>query len=168
MNQPILYAFMIIAMLSVGVMLFTRIVFYAALALLACLLCMAAIYALLNAEFLAVTQIIIYAGGVLILLLFGIMLTNRISGKPLLTETQHVGPGLIVFIGLLAVLLIAYSKSTQLPKTLATSSNISIQQTGVELMSTYLAPFELSGILLLVCLIGAAYTAASFKKNEHE
>jgi NADH:ubiquinone oxidoreductase subunit 6 (subunit J) len=35
-------------------------------------------------------------------------------------------------------------------------------------MSTYAAPFELSGILLLVCLVGAAFTSASFKKNEHE
>lgn len=168
MNEVILYIFILISMLSVGVILFTRTVFYAALGLLACLLSMAAIYAIVNAEFLAVTQIIIYAGGVLILILFGVMLTNRISGKPLTTETQHVGPGIIIFISLLTVLLVTYSQSTLFQKTLPYSNPISIQQTGIELMSTYVAPFELSGILLLACLVGAALTAASFNRNEHE
>jgi NADH-quinone oxidoreductase subunit J len=45
------------------------------------------------------------------------------------------------------------------------TATTSIKETGVELMTTYVAPFELSGILLLVCLIGAAFTASSFKSE---
>jgi NADH:ubiquinone oxidoreductase subunit 6 (subunit J) len=81
-----LYVFVFAATLSVSVMLFTRTVFFAALGLIACLISIAGIYALLYAEFLAITQLVIYVGGVLVLILFGIMLTNRITGKPLRTE----------------------------------------------------------------------------------
>jgi NADH:ubiquinone oxidoreductase subunit 6 (subunit J) len=49
---------------------------------------------------------------------------------------------------------------------LSTGNHVS--NVGVELMSTYAAPFEISGVLLLVCLIGAALTASSFKKSSHE
>jgi NADH:ubiquinone oxidoreductase subunit 6 (subunit J) len=42
-----------------------------------------------------------------------------------------------------------------------------INHIGIELMTTYVAPFELGGALLLVCLIGAALMASSFKKKDH-
>jgi NADH:ubiquinone oxidoreductase subunit 6 (subunit J) len=165
MNNLLLYLFVFIAICATAIMLFTNKVFYAALALLVCLLSVAAIYALLNAEFLAVTQLIIYAGGVLILVLFGIMLTNRISGSPLLTETQHAIPGIFIFVSLLTLLISSYHKSNLNNKEPWTTATTSIKETGVELMTTYVAPFELSGILLLVCLIGAAFTASSFKSE---
>ncbi len=165
MNNLLLYLFVFIAIFATAIMLFTNKVFYAALALLACLLSVAAIYALLNAEFLAVTQLIIYAGGVLILVLFGIMLTNRISGSPLLTETQHTVPGIFIFVSLLTLLISSYHKSNLNNKEPWATATTSIKETGVELMTTYVAPFELSGILLLVCLIGAAFTASSFKSE---
>lgn len=168
MNQALLYGFVFSAVISVVVILFTRVVFFAALALLACLLSLAAIYALLKAEFLAVTQLVIYAGGVIVLILFGIMLTNRISGKALITETQHVFTSMLVFTGLLILIGTTYLQISQVAVVNFSNPNTSIQQTGIELMSTYVAPFEISGILLLVCLVGAAFTASSFKDPNHE
>lgn len=148
-------------------MIFTRTVFYAALALIVCLISIAGIYALLYAEFLAITQLVIYAGGVLVLILFGIMLTNRISGKPLITESHHVIKSAIISVGMFLTLLVAYHKTSFNQGEPAPPQGNHMNKIGIELMSTYVAPFEIGGILLLVCLIGAALMASSFKKNDH-
>jgi len=166
-GQITLYVFVLASITSVLVMIFTRIVFYAALALIVCLISIAGIYALLYAEFLAITQLVIYAGGVLVLILFGIMLTNRISGKPLITESHHIIKSAIISVGMFLILVIAYQKTSFNQVEPAPSQGNHINKIGIELMSTYVAPFEIGGILLLVCLIGAALMASSFKKNDH-
>jgi len=160
-----LYIFVVTAFASVIVMLLTRTVFYAALSLIVCLISIAGIYALLYAEFLAITQLVIYAGGVLVLILFGIMLTNRITGKPLLTESHHAVPGVIISLGMFLTLIIAYQQTSFNPAQPPPAQGNHINHIGIELMSTYVAPFEIGGVLLLVCLIGAALMASSFKKN---
>ncbi len=73
----ILYSLMATAAMGVLIILFNKNLLYCALGLLLCLVSLAGIFGLLNAEFLAATQLMIYAGGVLVLILFGIMLTNR-------------------------------------------------------------------------------------------
>lgn len=166
-GQITLYIFVFVAITSVFVMIFTRTVFYAALALIVCLISIAGIYALLYAEFLAITQLVIYAGGVLVLILFGIMLTNRISGKPLITESHHVVISAIVSVGMFLTLLVAYQKTSFNQSESSAVPGNHINKIGIDLMSTYVAPFETGGILLLVCLIGAALMASSFKKNDH-
>jgi NADH:ubiquinone oxidoreductase subunit 6 (subunit J) len=162
-----LYFFSLVAFISVLAMIFTRIIFYAALLLIACLISIAGIYALLHAEFLAITQIVIYAGGVLVLILFGIMVTNRISGKPLLVESHHVLKSALIAIGMFITLSIAYQKTVFIPMTDIPAKGNHINQIGIELMSTYVAPFEIAGVLLLVCLIGAALMASTFNKKDH-
>lgn len=163
-----LYVFVCAAVVSVMIMLLTRTVFYAALSLIVCLISIAGIYALLQAEFLAITQLVIYAGGVLVLILFGIMLTNRIAGKPLQTESQHVIKSVIISLGMFLTLIIAEQKTSFPSQAPTPPQGNHIQQIGIEMMSTYVAPFEIGGVLLLVCLIGAALMASSFtKKNDH-
>lgn len=162
-----LYVFVFAAVLSVIIMLFTRTLFYAALSLMVCLVSMAGIYALLYAEFLAITQLVIYVGGVLVLILFGIMLTNRIAGKPLHIESQHALPGVIISIGMFLTLIIAYEKASLNKLEAIPLPGSHINKIGTELMSTYVAPFEIGGILLLVCLIGAALMASSFNNNSN-
>jgi len=165
MQEIVLYLLVGFSVASVLVILFNRNVFYSALALLGCLISLAGIYGLLSAEFLAITQLLIYAGGVLILMIFGIMLTNRISGKALESKSHNWMPG-ILLTGSLLVVLVAAFKNSIIPSQTSNLNTVNpISQVGVELMSTYAAPFEVSGILLLVCLIGAAITASSFKKN---
>ncbi len=164
-GQITLYIFAFASIVSVIVMIFTRTVFYAALALIVCLISIAGIYALLYAEFLAITQLVIYAGGVLVLILFGIMLTNRISGKPLITESHHVIKSAIISVGMFLTLIVAYQKTSFNQVETSPAQSNHINRIGIELMSTYVAPFEVGGILLLVCLIGTALMASSFKKN---
>lgn len=168
MHTITLYIFSALAIFSVVAMLLSRLVFHAALALLSCLISLAVIYGLLNAEFLAITQLIIYAGGVLVIILFGIMLTNRIAGKPLHTENQHTLPGVIIFIGFMSMFTLAFLKTDWKDTSANTTLPSSINHVGVELMSTYVAPFEIGGLLLLICLVGAALTASVFKKDNHE
>jgi len=162
-----LYLFTLTAFLSVMKMLFTRTILYAALSLIVCLISIAGIYALLYAEFLAITQIVIYAGGVLVLILFGIMLTNRISGKPLSLESNHLVVGLIVSVGIFFVLVTSYSKTSIKAFENIPPQGNHISEVGIQLMSTYVIPFEIAGVLLLVCLIGASLMASSFKKNDN-
>jgi len=150
---------------AVLVMILNRNIFYGALALLICLISLAGIYALLQAEFLAITQLLIYAGGVLVLLIFGIMLTNKISGKPVLTDSHNWFSGIIISTSLLGVLLFSFQQNEIMSAQSNLNATRHINNIGIELMSTYAAPFELSGVLLLVCLIGAALTASSFKKK---
>lgn len=166
-GQVTLYIFVFTAILSVFVMIFTRTIFYAALALIVCLISIAGIYALLYAEFVAITQLIIYAGGVLVLILFGIMLTNRISGKPLISESHHVVISAIISIVMFLALIVAYQRTSFNQVDTAPTQGNHINKIGIELMSTYVAPFEIGGILLLVCLVGAALMASSFKKNDN-
>ncbi len=165
MQEIILYLFIGSSIVSVLVMILNRNIFYGALALLVCLISLAGIYALLKAEFLAITQLLIYAGGVVVLLIFGIMLTNKISGKPLHTDSHNWLSGVLISTAILGILLVSFQQVD-----IITTSNDSlignhINKVGIELMSTYVAPFEVSGILLLVCLIGAALAASSFKKK---
>jgi NADH:ubiquinone oxidoreductase subunit 6 (subunit J) len=161
----ILYLFIGSSIAAVLVMILNRNIFYAALGLLVCLISLSGIYALLQAEFLAVTQLLIYAGGVLVLIIFGIMLTNRISGKSLQTDSHNLFLGIVFSTVFFGVICFSFFNTGLSPvdKNLNTVNHMS--NVGTELMSTYVAPFEVSGILLLVCLIGAALTASSFKKN---
>lgn len=165
MQEIVLYIFIGASIAAVLVMILNRNIFYGALALLICLISLAGIFALLQAEFLAITQLLIYAGGVLVLLIFGIMLTNKISGKPVLTDSHNWFSGIIISTSLLGVLLFSFRQVEIISAQNNLNTTGHINNIGIELMSSYAAPFELSGVLLLVCLIGAALTASSFKKK---
>ncbi|MCC6834226.1 MAG: NADH-quinone oxidoreductase subunit J [Cytophagales bacterium] len=161
----VLYILAGVAAASAIAILFVRQVFYAALLLLACLLALAGIYGILQAGILAITQILIYAGGVLVLIVFAIVVTNRIEGKPLQVESHHRLIGFIISAILAKLLLYGYLQSDFIN---TNPSAKEIKSFGFALFTEYAAPFEIGGVLLLVCLIGAALTASSFKKSSHE
>lgn len=161
----ILNIFIIIAASAALSMLFVKNIFYAALLLIACLLSVAGIFILSNSEFLAGAQIMIYAGGVLVLIIFGLMLTSRIAGKPLQVGNQNVLPGILVALSFFGVLIYSYTNLN-----LATPSDFqqvdnSVNRIGILLMTDFVLPFEVSGILLLTSLVGAAITASSFSSK---
>ena len=79
--QFMFYFFEAFAAISAIALIFIKNVFYGALLLIICLLCLAGIYIMAFAEFIAVTQILVYAGGILVVIIFGIMLTTKISGN---------------------------------------------------------------------------------------
>lgn len=160
------YAFEFIAAISAVAILFIKNVFYGALLLIVCLLSLAGIYIVSNAEFIAVTQILVYAGGVLVLIIFGVMLTTRISGKPLVVKNQNWIAGALVGLPFFLLLITLFSASNFYSNNqIATKEGYtSINKIGILLMTDYMFPFEVAGILLLVALIGAAVVASSFNQ----
>jgi NADH:ubiquinone oxidoreductase subunit 6 (subunit J) len=159
----IFYFFCSLAALAALSMVFIKNVYYAALLLIVCLLSLAGIYILAFAEFVAVTQILIYAGGILVLIIFGIMLTAKISGKPLVVEHQYQLVGSAVGVIFFILLATQFSSTTfYQTNTPVSSEYTSVNTIGILLMSDYVLPFEVVGVLLLIALIGAAVVASSF------
>lgn len=128
-------------------------IFHSALSLIVALLGVAAVYIYLNAEFLALLQILIYVGAIMTLIIFGIMLTLKISDK---TLQQHNKQQLLSFLisGALAALLISIFTRFKVSKVTSVTTP-SLAQIGKELLSKYALPFEIISIVLLAALIGA-------------
>lgn len=135
---------------------------YCTIALLSTFLHVAGLFVLLQAEFIAAIQIIIYAGAVLVLYLFVLMLLNLKSNESILHRQFWIA----LFFGLviLAEILIALFKSPILKKSGATGAAAApaignTEAIGLSLFNEYLLPFELVGIILLGGIIGALVLA---------
>ncbi len=149
------YVLIFVAAISAVAVVFVREVFHAALLLLICLLSMAGLFVVLNAEFIAVVQIIVYAGGVLLLMMFGLMLTNRLQQPNGIGRRNEVVT-IFVCLVFLSLLVNALGQGPQFDtSTVATNPN----DIGAALLTTFAFPFELAGILLLISLIGAMIAA---------
>lgn len=161
------YFFVTVTALSALGLVLVRNVFYGALLIIVCLLALAGIYVLAFAEFVAITQILIYAGGILVIIIFGIMLTTSISQKPLVVEHTYIFSGVIAGGACFALFVYALSKEsfTQLTAHLAPPQVNGIDNIGISLFSSYVLPFEMAGLLLLIALIGSAVIASSVKSR---
>lgn len=158
------YVFAAVTLISAVVVVSTRHIVYSAFSLLFTFMGVAGIYVLLGADFIAVVQIVIYVGGILILMLFGVMLTNKITNVQIKTGTMQIIPAIIgigLFAGILVNLLLTTQwklSNTEVPLT------TTIYALGEYLITDYVLIFELLGILLLVALIGAATIARKDKE----
>src|ERR671930_500926 len=103
-TKAVFYVFATLTVGSAAVVVFSRSLIYSAFALLFTFFGVAALYVFLGADFLAATQLVIYVGGILILLLFGVMLTHKLYDLDLRSEVTQFLPGLIVAFGLFLVL----------------------------------------------------------------
>jgi len=156
------YAFVLLTVFSAIIVAMSRSIVYSAFALLVTFFGVAGIYVFLTAEFLAIAQIVIYIGGIMVLFLFAIMLTRNIKDVNL---ANPVAPGyvaaplvLIIYVGL--ILLIMKTPWKVLP-----SANIgTVREIGNVLLGKYLLVFEIAAVLLLAVLLGAAYLARRPKK----
>jgi len=153
--QIVFYAFAATTVGSAAVVVFARSLIRSAFALLFTFFGVAGLYAFLGADFLAATQMVIYVGGILVLLLFGVMLTHKLYDMNLKSETYQFWPALIVVLAVFAVLA-----TVMLRTRWHTGSGAAAAPTtaaiGELLMKDYILPFEVASILLLIALIGAA------------
>src|SRR5512137_65105 len=92
----VFFVFAFITVVSGFIVVFSKNIIYSAFSLLFTFFGVAGLYVLLQADFLAVTQILIYVGGILVLLLFGVMLTNKVVNVELKTGTIHTIPALLL------------------------------------------------------------------------
>ncbi len=150
----VFWVFAIVTVASALVVVLARTLIYNAFALLFTFFGVAGLYVLLGADFLAATQLLVYVGGILVLLLFGVMLTHRIYDLDLQSETNQLGPGVIIAIGLF-VILSATALRTQWAG-VSRAPAPTTEAIGQLFMGPYLLPFEAASLLLLVALVGAA------------
>ncbi|MFB2979447.1 NADH-quinone oxidoreductase subunit J [Microseira sp. BLCC-F43] len=145
---------------ALGVVLITNIV-YSAFLLGGVFISIAGMYILLNADFVAAAQILIYVGAVNVLILFAIMLVNkREDFAPVRNAWVRKGATALVCAGLFVllstmVLATPWAISTDVPN----AAESSIVQIGKHFFSDYLLPFELASVLLLMAMVGAIILA---------
>ena len=153
-EAAVFWVFAIVTVASAAVVVLSRTLIYSAFALLFTFFGVAGLYVLLGADFLAAVQLLVYVGGILVLLLFGVMLTHKIYDLDLRSETSQLAPGLIVALGLFVILTATALRTTwaATPRPPAPTT----KAIGELFMGQYLLPFEAASVLLLVALIGAA------------
>jgi NADH-quinone oxidoreductase subunit J len=152
------YLFAVVTVVSAGVVVFNRNIMRAAFALMFTLFGVAVLYLFLHADFLAATQLLIYVGGVLVLLLFGIMLTQRFVVVDIRTGRIQFFPSVLaiaILFGFLLYLIFQTPWQTQGPANFTDSTSA----IGTLLMTEWLLPFEVASILLLAALVGAVSIA---------
>jgi NADH:ubiquinone oxidoreductase subunit 6 (subunit J) len=148
-----------VAVLSALVAAFAPKVFFAVVGLLGAFVAVAGLYALLGADFVAVAQLLVYVGGILVLLVFAVLLTGRVLGRVGLEPPPSVIlPSLVgglVFFGLaITIRSTSWITPTALPEPEPTTAALGRALLDPE---RYLLPFELASVLLLAALVGAAY-----------
>ena len=147
------WIFAALCLVPAAVVVFSRNLVYSAFALLATLAGVAGLYALLGADFLAVTQVLVYIGGILVLILFGVMFTQRVydlkAEAMSFKRVRAAVLGVFVFVVLAAAVLGV--DWPQAPRDMQPTS----APIGNLLLSEYLLPFEMISVLLLVVLVGA-------------
>ncbi|MDB9722497.1 NADH-quinone oxidoreductase subunit J [Candidatus Marinimicrobia bacterium] len=150
-------AFWVIVGITVGsafMVVQSKSLLYSAYALLFTFIGVTGLYIFLWADFLAVVQIVVYVGGILVLIIFGIMLTNKITSVNISHKSMQKSVGAVVviaFIGLLGYMIL----STPWLVLSNTEPSDTTSAIGRLLLMDYLLPFEAVSLLLLGALIGA-------------
>ena len=160
--------FALIALVTVGsaaVVVFSNRLIHAVFALLFTFFGTAGLYVFLGAEFVAGAQVMIYVGGVLVLMVFGVMLTNKIYDMRILADRVNFKRSFfVVAVGF--ALLVGIMLKTPWHVGQGGAPETSTSDIGTLLMTSYLLPFEVTAMLLLAALIGASYLATGSEGDE--
>jgi NADH-quinone oxidoreductase subunit J len=176
-----LFLFIVVAgitLISGFLVVFQRNSFYSALFLILAFISMAGLYLMLGAEFIALIQILVYAGAIMVLFLFVIMFLNLDKEKRewITTQKKQKYFCVIVVAILVAVMITGISASLFYsnsqsgapggfgPKTAAQTNNTTAISS--LLFTDYILPFEMTSILLLVAMAGVVYLSKRSKKKE--
>lgn len=164
MAAPILFFFLALLAIAAALgMLISRNPVNSALWLVLNLFCVAGLYISLNATFIGVIQILVYAGAIMVLFLFVIMLLNLSSVPAAQDITWKHAVGFVLGMGVLSLLVYTVALSFDLVPADVTAAQAastgSAGALGLELFTVYLLPFEIIGVLLLVATIGAVLIA---------
>ncbi len=160
-SAVIFYVLASVALSSAVMVIWSRNPVHSAIYLVLTFLSVAGVYVLLQAEFVAAVQVLVYAGGIMVLFLFVIMLVNlkdAIGARVRLHATLSGTIGLAV----VALILFVYSRGRIVSQVAGASvlrQGGNMQSLGEALYSDYLLPFEVASVLLLVAMIGAIVLA---------
>jgi NADH-quinone oxidoreductase subunit J len=146
--------------------IFSRRILRAAIYLLFVLVAMAGLYYMMNFQFLAAVQLILYAGGIVVLIIFSILLTSQIDSKLEAPKRSHLLAGAVtatagILLASVTVLQYTFKSSKE------TAVGTDMRTIGLQLMDTevqgYSLPFEAISILLLAALVGSIFIAQKKK-----
>ena len=161
-----------LALLGLGFAVLTvilRNMVHCALSLAGTLFCVAGLYLTLQADLLAGFQVLIYVGAVITLLLIAIMLIHGLTDRRIAQMNNKVGWGLVAGGGLAALLIFALSSARWPLRPMEGLVQVNLYEQlvalGRTLLSTYLLPFEVASLVLLVAMVGAILMA---KEEEPE
>lgn len=150
-----------IALISAAMVVFSRHAVYNALYLIVTMVSLAGIFVLINAELAAVFQVLVYAGAIIMLFLFVIMLLNQTEWRRTPMATRGVrmlaAPLFIVFLIQVGVLAFQYGAEVEFDPSRAEA--VTYYDVGLVLLTRYLYAFEFTSILLLVAIVGALVLA---------
>ena len=151
-------AFVFISLLVVisafGVVVSSNLV-HSAVALLFTLFGVAGLYIFLYADFLAATQVVVYVGGILVLIIFGVMLTNKIDTPSIASSSSNQVFGFMLSSLMFTILLgVIFTTDWYTNSNMVTDGTV--RPIGRMLLNKYLLPFELVSVLLLGALVGAS------------
>ena len=162
-------AFFILSILTISgavfMISFTRVI-HMVVALAFTFLRISVLFLLLEAEFVGLTQIMVYSGGISVLMLFGIMLTQHSKHE---RSEQKTGFRIFTFAGVLlffAAVFYGIQKTPWSQEAVDYSTQNSVKEIGVQMYTNYVIPFELVSVLLLVALIGGIIMAKKEADDE--
>jgi len=160
--------FLVLAVAAIGSavgVVASKNIFYSALFLILCLFMVAGFYVLLEAPFLAAVQVLVYVGAIAVLIIFSLMLTEKLMSKEARAWNEQWWVALLVAACLAAVLVYVVvtanwqvSDAPTIPDAIAALSKT--------LMGTYVLPFEVASVLLLMALIGSIVIAREEKEEK--
>jgi NADH-quinone oxidoreductase subunit J len=159
------YIFAVMSAASAIGVVVSRNIVRTAVFLLFTLLGVGGLYFLLSAEFLAAVQLVVYAGGTLILIIFGVMLTSKSPFSRFEPKVAEV----VIALSLGAILMFALVMGiarTRFNSQPYEPQRYPVELLGQTLLGDYLIPFELASVLLLAVMIGAAYLAKGRRRPE--
>lgn len=158
------YLFSTVMVAAAAVMVFSKNIVHSAFALMFTLIGVASLYVLLYADFLAATQLLVYVGGILILILFGVMLTSQGQSFSFKTISVNIVPASLLSSAVLILLIYAFIQTDWI----VTENNIrdeTVREMGMMLMGDYILPFIVVGVLLLIAIIGAILMSTRLSVN---
>ncbi|WP_046866386.1 NADH-quinone oxidoreductase subunit J family protein [Microvirga massiliensis] len=161
MGQGLFLLFAAASVITALIVVLARNPVHSALALMACFLQISAIFVLLEAPLLAVIQIFVYVGAIMVLFLFVIMMIDVREAA-----LQRFLPGgnlpalvLLVLLGIEMLVLVVWSERFSVTEPVAMRTGDTVRQLSTTLFSDYLLPFETASVILLVAVVGAIVLA---------
>jgi NADH:ubiquinone oxidoreductase subunit 6 (subunit J) len=157
--EPIVFwALAVVLLASALAVVLTRNLFHSVLYLALALTATAGVFLSLDAEFLAAIQLLLYAGGVVTIVVFAIVVTERLVGDRITQTSRQLAAGFGIAGALLVAILAIFRRSPLTVPRPAVSGDLT-RAIGQSVLTTYVLPFELLAVLFLAALVGALYFA---------
>jgi NADH-quinone oxidoreductase subunit J len=169
MVTPLFFLFAGLAIACAISLVYHKNPLYSAISLVGVLISLACIYVTLSAPFIAAVQILVYAGAIMVLVVFVIMLLNLDEDKPLNRLRYLYGIGVVMGLTLLAQTFFIFYAVTKTPNTSVENTDVGLTQSiGKAMYTEYLLPVEIVGVLLLMAIVGAVMMSRRLSQPQIE